>query len=316
MTSTTFHDGRLVLHAGDCLDVLATLPESSVDAIVTDPPYHLTSIVKLFGGTSQEDNTATSARARAGADGMARMSRGFMGKTWDGGDIAFRPETWRVVLRVLKPGGHLVAFAAPKNSHRMVCAIEDAGVEIRDALMWLYSVGFPKNHNVSRNNAFCRCSSGDDKMRGVREDQDNASRVVPQSEDADVLSTMQWGLARSGVGEARTQRVDGEDTGEFCKSGDEGIEKPGMEGRRDLSQEARELCQRSLHQMPEYICDDGAGGRLCDGTSPRNGDVDRTLAEPDGVHSSQGSQPASQLSGEFGTVALQQKSQDGGVWPH
>jgi site-specific DNA-methyltransferase (adenine-specific) len=132
------------------VSVLDGLAEYSVDAICTDPPYHLTSIVKRFCRTSRDDDTQTSDRARRGADGMARLSRGFMGKEWDGGDIAFRAETWAKVLRVLKPGGHLVAFSAPKCSHRMVCAIEDAGFEIRDALQWMFGTGFPKSRDPWR----------------------------------------------------------------------------------------------------------------------------------------------------------------------
>lgn len=145
-----FAGGRVTLHAGDCLDVLASLPERSVDAVVTDPPYHFVSVVKRFGGTSLDREGTNEDRARRGADGMARLSRGFMGKQWDGGDIAFRSETWAAVLRVLKPGGHLVAFAAPKNAHRMVCAIEDAGFEIRDGLIWLFGTGFPKSLDVAK----------------------------------------------------------------------------------------------------------------------------------------------------------------------
>jgi site-specific DNA-methyltransferase (adenine-specific) len=71
-----------------------------------------------------------------------------MGKQWDGGDIAFRPELWAEVLRVLKPGGYMVAFASTRGYHRMVCAIEDAGFEIRDQIMWLYGSGFPKSHDA------------------------------------------------------------------------------------------------------------------------------------------------------------------------
>ena len=135
-------DGRVVLHAGDCLEVLASLPENSIDAVVTDPPYHFASIVKRFGKEG-------SAPAQYGTDGVyARSSRGFMGKEWDGGDIAFRPETWALVWRVLKPGGHMVAFGAPKNYHRLACAIEDAGFEIRDSLMWVFGSGFPKSMNI------------------------------------------------------------------------------------------------------------------------------------------------------------------------
>lgn len=145
MTAQGFHGGRVVVHAGDCLDVMARLPEASVDAIVTDPPYHLTSIVKRFGGAQAAPAKDYSGERDGATGAFARVSRGFMGQSWDGGDVAFRPETWAAALRLLKPGGHLVAFAAAKNAHRMICAIEDAGFEVRDALMWLYGSGFPKS---------------------------------------------------------------------------------------------------------------------------------------------------------------------------
>lgn len=133
-----------MLHHGDMLEVLPTLPVDSLDACVTDPPYHLTSIVKRFGG----ENAAPAQFGRDGA--FARASAGFMGKQWDGGDIAARPETWARIWRVLKPGAHLVAFGGTRTYHRMACAIEDAGFEIRDCLMWIYGSGFPKSHDVSK----------------------------------------------------------------------------------------------------------------------------------------------------------------------
>lgn len=142
--SESFLNGRVILHPGDCLDVLARLEECSVDSCVTDPPYHLTSIVKRFGSD-------TAAPAQFGTDGRyARASAGFMGKQWDGGDIAFRPDVWRQVYRVLKPGAHLLAFGGTRTYHRMACAIEDAGFEIRDCIQWLYGSGFPKSHDVSK----------------------------------------------------------------------------------------------------------------------------------------------------------------------
>jgi site-specific DNA-methyltransferase (adenine-specific) len=73
-----------------------------------------------------------------------------MGQTWDGGDVAFRAETWAEVLRVLKPGGHLAAFGGTRTYHRLACAIEDAGFEIRDQLAWVYGSGFPKSLDVSK----------------------------------------------------------------------------------------------------------------------------------------------------------------------
>ena len=104
------------LLVGDCRAQMATLPDASVDAIVTDPPYEL----------------------------------GFMGKSWDASGIAYDGEVWRQALRVLKPGGHLLAFSGSRTYHRMVVAIEDAGFEIRDQIMWLYGSGFPKSHDVSK----------------------------------------------------------------------------------------------------------------------------------------------------------------------
>ena len=128
----------------DCLVAMQKLIDDGVqvDSIVTDPPYHLQSIVDRFGKEG-------SAPAQYGTDGaFARASKGFMGKEWDGGDIAFRKETWELALKLLKPGGHLLAFSASRNYHRMAVAIEDACFEIRDQIMWLYGSGFPKSHNL------------------------------------------------------------------------------------------------------------------------------------------------------------------------
>ena len=132
------------LRLGDCLEVLKTIPDNSIDSVVTDPPYHLTSIVKRFG----KENSAP---AQFGTDGAyARASKGFMGKEWDGGDIAFRTDVWEECLRILKPGGHLLAFSHSRTYHRMGVAIEDAGFEIRDQIMWVYGSGFPKSHNIGK----------------------------------------------------------------------------------------------------------------------------------------------------------------------
>lgn len=139
-----FLSGKVAVHLGDCMDVMATLPAESVHSVCSDPPYHLLSTVERFAKSGGSD------RIHNGDDQYGRLSRGFMGKAWDGGDIAFKPETWAAAMRVLKPGGHLVAFGAPKNYHRLAVAIEDAGFEIRDSLMWLFGTGFPKSHDVSK----------------------------------------------------------------------------------------------------------------------------------------------------------------------
>lgn len=149
----SFHDNRVNLWDGDCREVLAGFEANSFDACVTDPPYHFASIVKRFAKENPEDvekNFALRKLPTQGTGVFARASRGFMGKAWDGGQIAHEPETWAAVLRVLKPGAHLVAFHAPKNWHRLALAIEDAGFEIRDNLLWLFGSGFPKSHDVSK----------------------------------------------------------------------------------------------------------------------------------------------------------------------
>lgn len=106
---------EISLLEGDCLRLLPTLPANHFHACITDPPYNL----------------------------------GFMGKQWDK-DVAFKPETWAAVLRVLRPGAHLLAFGGTRTYHRIACAIEDAGFEIRDCLMWAYGQGFPKSVNIEK----------------------------------------------------------------------------------------------------------------------------------------------------------------------
>jgi len=163
-----FLDGKVQLFSGDCREQLKLLPDNSVDAGVMDPPYALVSIVKRFGNTKESDQTKTSERVRGRVDGFSRLAAGgFMGKKWDTGETAFAIEFWAEVLRVLKPGAHLAAFSGTRTYHRMACAIEDAGFEIRDQLAWTYGSGFPKSHDVSK---------GIDKAAGAER---NIISVVP-----------------------------------------------------------------------------------------------------------------------------------------
>jgi len=135
---------KLVL--GDCLEELKKLPDNSVDSIITDPPYDLTSMTR----------PRTDPIAVEGKDGKGnpfcrkQASKGFMGKEWDGTGIAFKTELWQECLRVLKSGGHLIAFGGCRTYHRMAVAIEDAGFEVRDMIEWIYASGFPKSLNVGK----------------------------------------------------------------------------------------------------------------------------------------------------------------------
>ena len=135
---------RVKIQVGDCRDLLRAMPAGSVDACVCDPPYHLTSIVKRFGAEG-----AAPARSNGASGVYARASAGFMGQVWDS-DVAFKSETWAEVWRVLRPGAWLIAFGGTRTYHRLACAIEDAGFDIRDQLVWIYGSGFPKSLDVAK----------------------------------------------------------------------------------------------------------------------------------------------------------------------
>jgi DNA modification methylase len=125
---------------GDCREQLKLIPDESVDSIVTDPPYEL----------------------------------GFMGKSWDASGIAYNVEVWRECLRVLKPGGHLLAFGGSRTYHRLACAVEDAGFEIRDQIMWVYATGFPKSLDVGK---------AIDKQRFTKEQMYQVTTWIRQARD-------------------------------------------------------------------------------------------------------------------------------------
>lgn len=133
---------------GDILSFCRHYQGEPFHALFCDPPYHLTSIVERFGKPG-------SAPAKEGDDGLfQRASRGFMGKEWDGGDIAFRPETWEAIGNLLYPGAFGMAFGGSRTAHRMAVAIEDAGFIIHPMMGWAYASGFPKATRVKGRKEF------------------------------------------------------------------------------------------------------------------------------------------------------------------
>ena len=151
MTDPYYQDEHVTLWHGDCRDVLPALPDASVDSVVTDPPYEL----------------------------------GFMGKGWDATGIAYNATVWRECLRVLKPGGHLLAFGGTRTWHRLAVAIEDAGFELRDSIAWLYSQGFPKSLDVSK--AIDKAAGAEREVVGTR------YTVKRWNPGATVVSDGEWG---------------------------------------------------------------------------------------------------------------------------
>jgi DNA methylase len=156
-----YADESVTLYHGDCREVLLSLPDASVDAVVTDPPYEL----------------------------------GFMGKGWDASGIAYEVALWRDALRVLKPGGHLLAFGGTRTWHRLACAIEDAGFEVRDSIAWMYGSGFPKSLDVSK---------AIDKAAGVEREEGVPGPYVNRRPRAKVAATNSYS---DGVGEASSALI-------------------------------------------------------------------------------------------------------------
>jgi site-specific DNA-methyltransferase (adenine-specific) len=131
----------VTLHHADCLDVLRSLPDCSVDAVICDPPYGLANtdpahVVEALTRWSQGDRD------------FIPSGRGFMGKEWDA--FVPPPAVWDECARILKPGGHLLAFAGSRTFDLMALSIRFAGFEIRDSIAWLYGSGFPKSLDVSK----------------------------------------------------------------------------------------------------------------------------------------------------------------------
>lgn len=197
----------VVLHAGDCLEWLGRLSENSVDSVVTDPPYHLTQVKRKNPPPYVEGSPYS--RHRVGFNGDNSPVGGFMGKEWDGGDIAFDPATWAKVMRVLKPGGHMLAFAATRNSHRMICAIEDAGFEIRDQIQWIYGSGFPKSLNV-----------GDGWGTALKPAFEPICLArKPLSEKTVVANMARWGVGAINIDECRVETDENLNGGAYAQTG-------------------------------------------------------------------------------------------------
>lgn len=237
-----FSEKPFYLLNGDSNQKLLELPENSVDAVVTDPPYEL----------------------------------GFMGKSWDATGIAYSVEFWKRVMRVMKPGAHILAFSGTRTYHRMVVAMEDAGFEIRDQLQWNFGSGFPKSLDirkaVAKMGVLCECEKTY-QLRCVRKNILEVDVLVEAAKGDDMQLPMQRDSAGGGMGETRPQGAAGLDADEprELSAKNERTEQPGMEGRSHLQAEQGELHRAEIREISKGIVGDVPQGRIHNGAPANNG---------------------------------------------
>ena len=287
------------LMLGDNIESLKKLSDNSIDSVVTDPPYALTSIKKRFGKEG-------SAPAQYGTDGVfQRASKGFMGKEWDAEVPTI--EFWQEVYRVLKPGGHVLSFGGTRTYHRMVVNMEDAGFEIRDQIQWIYSTGFPKSLNIQKQlekNEYiqCECSKQNTKHN---------LRPLPESNISQTINI------ENKQGEALLSQLSQQDlqissnTTDYVWEGQSIVER-----WSNTIQEKGELQGYNIQESTRTPKTNGEERRIHNGAQDDYGTNDKSPFNQNGSSSSYRSQSKQQSPEQFGTMADErttQKSRGGSV---
>jgi DNA modification methylase len=251
---------RYQIRNGDVLAVLRELPDNEFDALMCDPPYGIS----------------------------------FMSRKWDY-DVP-SVDVWREALRVLKPGAPLVAFGGSRTYHRMAVGIEDAGFELRDCLMWLYSKGFPKSLNFG-----CRC--GEPKTQHNVRSVQAADLQAPEHTSNQPGQVLQPSVPQP---RAPVQGVEG------SAAGVPGTGQSGLEGRGHVPQGEGELRGGEVRALPDGPDVHGTEGRLRDGASAGHGETARPAVGAHGSGAPQGPQPPEQRARESGAVPRQRHAQASG----
>lgn len=263
---------RWAVHHGDCREVMRTLDGESIDSIVTDPPYGLS----------------------------------FMGKGWDHGVPGV--EFWAEAIRIAKPGAHLLAFGGTRTFHRLTVAIEDAGWDIRDCLMWVYAQGFPKSHNFG-----CKCRAG--AVPYTHEEAKPKTECEVRSvRDADVSPTVDSSQGRGKVLQSCVQESCTSIAGweEFATAQIwEG--QPSMEGGGNLLEKEGQLQIDQVCSLSGGVFANGEEGRLHNGTSIDYGAGNWALPDSNGGGPSSQPRSARQPTLQLGAVCKQRGAQTGGV---
>ena len=257
------------LYQGNMLDILDVIEPNSIDSIITDPPYELN----------------------------------FMSKGWDNAGVSFQPDTWRKCYEVLKPGGYLLAFGGSRTFHRIACAIEDAGFEIRDTIMWLYGAGFPKSMNVGKQ---LEKRLNDEKTKQKTEhdlrlmwERDLQKTKRNEKKQDEVLQS-----------QLQEQSLQGTMYGEKSKKSNLWREEPCLERWNNIQKTERELQRCKVCEMSKRVSINGEERWICNGTQISDGKTLREMSEQSGSCTSYRPQSQQQQDREFNAIQEQCRTQE------
>lgn len=276
------------LYQGNMLDMLEVIQPETIDSIVTDPPYGLTSITKRFG----KEN---SAECQYGKDGsFARLSRGFMGKEWDGSGIEYNIDTWQKCYEVLKPGGYLLAFGGSRTFHRIAVAIEDAGFEIRDTICYMYGSGFPKSQNIGK------------QLEKRLEDEKTKQKTEHDLRlmwERDIQKTMRNEEKQNEVLQSQLQEQSLQESRETTSN--VWREESCLERWNNIQKTKRELQWCQICEMSKRVSINGEERWICNGTQNCDGTALRKMFDKNGSCPSYRPQPEQQFNRELNAIQEQ-----------
>ena len=257
------------LYQGNMLDMLDVIKKESIDVVLTDPPYELN----------------------------------FMSKNWDNSGIAFQKETWQKCYEVLKPGGYLLAFGGSRTFHRIAVAIEDAGFEIRDTIMWLYGAGFPKSMNVGK------------QLEKRLEDEKTKQKTKHNLRlmwERDIQKTKRNKEKQDEVLQSQLQEQSLQRTmyGEKPKESNLWREEPCLEGWNNIQKTERELQRCKVCEVSKRVFINGEERWLCNGTQVSDGKTIREMLEKSGSCASYRPQPKQQQDRELNAIQEQWGTQE------
>ena len=298
---------KIDLRLGDCLEVLKTIPDNSIDSVVTDPPYGLGFMGKEWDtfdknqfGNIPDECSDENVYNKKGFKTLPRYNTD--------GLYQFANDWGKECFRVLKPGGHLLSFAGSRTYHKICMGIEDAGFEIRDQIMWIYSTGFPKSHNISKS----LIKLADAKERTEQEAEHNL-RCVPNSDlqETELIDKEQDEMLLSHLPKQDLERIlQNEKFRTESKESIDRREKSILEGGNYIQETEGELQGSEIHKMSERVFGDGEERWIHNGTQISDGKTSQQIIDENGSSPSHRSQSIKQSNRKSDVISEQLTSQE------